>query len=223
MCGSSLGRVQRHGGIRVVASWPALYSGLFALALVVAALGLCWVLYRRYTHPRVAPPAAAAKPDVGRAKRLGKLSKTFGSIGTAAHRQGRPAGFASVVASPGRVAPNRGTTFLGSASAGSAVDGRYVQERISQASLPPRSTLRVASPSDLSFKMRAVSLARLGHEVEEHDVGKRHNSVDVASSSADRHTRLDLAEKGESQRRLAPAAEELDAVIDAGSMRASPG
>ena len=211
MCGSSLGRVQRHGGVRVVASdgaadaspsaeaprptWLGLGVAEFSIAvglgIVAIAIGVAaLLLYRRYyTHPRVAPPAADARQDIGRAKRLGQPSKTFGSIGTAAHRQGRPIGLASIVASPVRVAPNLGTTY-------GAADGKYIQERISQASLPPRSTLRIASPPDLSFNMRAVSLARLGHEVEEHDVGKRHSCVDVASSSADRHTRLDLAETG---------------------------
>ena len=209
MCGSSLGRVQRHGGVRVVASdgaadaspsaeaprptWLGLGVAEFSIAvglgIVAIAIGVAaLLLYRRYyTHPRVAPPAADARQDIGRAKRLGQPSKTFGSIGTAAHRQGRPIGLASIVASPVRVAPNLGTTC-------GAADGKYIQERISQ--LPPRSTLRIASPPDLSFNMRAVSLARLGHEVEEHDVGKRHSCVDVASSSADRHTRLDLAETG---------------------------
>ena len=52
-------------------------------------------------------------------------------------------------------------------------------------------------------------------EVVEVVVGKRQNCVDVASSTADRHTRLDLAEKGEPQRWVAPAAEALETVINA--------
>ena len=101
------------------------------------------------------------------------------------------------------------------ASAGSSAGGGCIQERVGPPPLPPRSGLCAAPAPARAFRMRAVSLARLGREVEEQSVGKRHSCFGAASSTADGHTRLDLAEKGEPQPWAVPAAAELKAELEA--------
>lgn len=145
--------------------------------------------------------------------------------GAIAHRPGRFVGLAAVMASPVRVAPNLDRAYLDSAyldpprpdgaSAGSSAGGGCIQERVGPPRLPPRSGLCAAPAPARAFRMRAVSLARLGREVEEQSVGKRHSCFGAASSTADGHTRLDLAEKGEPQHGAVPAAAELKAELEA--------